>query len=478
MTLFHKLRACIPSIVNQLIIMKKTVFLFFLFIVQFTSAQVSLNSLFQDHMVLQRHQPIVVFGNAVSEKTVDITFKGKTYAAKVKNGYWKIALDASEAGGPYELTIKGKNTIRISDVLVGEVWLCSGQSNMEMPVKGNKGQPINGSNLAILNSENTQIRLFKVERKISQTPLNTCEGTWKSASPATVRNFSATAYFYGKMLQEKLNVPIGLITSSWGGTPAEAWTPKDIITSEFKDFNGWNKAASRPQKNPSVLYNAMIHPLIPYTLKGVIWYQGEANKKYHQNYKHLFSSMIKRWRTQWNQGDFPFYFVQIAPLGWGGENQAYLREAQLNTMLSVPNTGMAVTLDIGEKECIHPAEKQKVGERLALWALAKNYDFKTLEFSGPVYNSMTVKDHEVALQFDYAPLGVFNYGKALNGFQVAGKDKIFHSAEAKIVKGQLTIWSDAVKNPVAVRYGWSDWVDGSLFNTSGLPASSFRTDDW
>lgn len=446
--------------------------------VQLVNAQVTPNSLFQDHMVLQRNQPIVVFGKAVTEKKVEVTFKRKTYSASVKNGYWKLSLDASKAGGPYELTIKGNDTIVYSDVLVGEVWICSGQSNMEMPMKGNKGQPINGSNLAILNSANAQIRVFKVERNIASAPLKSCGGDWELAKPSTVGNFSATAYFFGRMLQEKLNVPIGLITTSWGGTPAEAWTPNEIIKSEFEDFKGWNKNQKTPQKKPSVLYNGMINPLIPFTFRGVIWYQGEANKTYHQNYTQLFSAMIKSWRTQWKQGDFPFYFVQIAPLAWGGDNQAYLREAQLKTMLSVPNTGMAVTLDIGEQECIHPAEKQKVGERLALWALAKDYGFESIQYCGPVYKSMTVKDHKVALQFDYAPNGVFNFGKELNDFEVAGNDKIFHKAEAKIIKGELMVWSDKVKKPVAVRYGWSAWVDGSLYNTAGLPASSFRTDNW
>ncbi|XMO85899.1 sialate O-acetylesterase [Algibacter sp. AS12] len=457
--------------------MKNLFFLISLLALQFVSAEVTPNTLFQNHMVLQRNQPIAVFGNADSEKSIEVTFKGKTYATKVKDGYWKLFLDESEAGGPFDLIIKGKNTIVLSDVLVGEVWLCSGQSNMEMPIKGNIGQPINGSNLAILNSENSQIRLFKVGKVTAQTPLDSCEGTWKLAQPSTVKNFSATAYFFGKMLQEKLKVPIGLITSSWGGTPAESWTPKNIIDSEFKGLKGFNNDSSKPQKHPSVLYNGMIHPLKPFTFKGVIWYQGEANKNYYQNYTQLFSSMIKSWRTEWDQGDFPFYFVQIAPLGWGN-NQANLREAQLNTMLSVPNTGMAVTLDIGEKECIHPAEKQKVGERLALWALAKNYGFEDIQYSGPVYKSMTTKENVVTLQFDYAPSGVFNFGKEMNSFKVAGADKVFHKAEAKIANGKLEVWSDKVQEPVAVRYGWEAWVDGALFNTSKLPASSFRTDDW
>ncbi|WP_343330725.1 sialate O-acetylesterase [Polaribacter staleyi] len=457
----------------------KTACILVVFLVsQFVAGQVTPNALFQDHMVLQRNKPIAVFGKAGKEKQVIVTFKGKTYKAKVENNNWKVFLDETKAGGPYTLSIKGENEIILSDILIGEVWLCSGQSNMEMPVSGNKGQPINKSNLAILNSENSQLRFFKVKKNNSKTPLNSCEGNWKLAAPNSVKDFSATAYFYGKMLQEKLGVPVGLINSSWGGTPAEAWTPSEIIQTEFKDFKGWNKKTKTPQKNPSVLYNGMIHPLKPFTFKGVIWYQGEANKNYYQNYHQLFSSMIKSWRTAWNQGDFPFYFVQIAPLSWGGENQAYLREAQLKTMLSVPNTGMAVTLDIGEKECIHPAEKQKVGERLALWALAKNYGFKDIQYSGPVYKEMNVKANKVTLTFDYAPLGVFNFGKKMDGFKVAGEDKIFYQAEAKITKGKLEVWSDKVLKPVAVRYGWDAWVDGALFNTAKLPASSFRTDNW
>ncbi|MDO6760963.1 sialate O-acetylesterase [Tamlana sp. 2_MG-2023] len=458
--------------------MKKFLFIAIFILCQSAIAEVIPNSLFQNNMVLQRRQPIAVFGKATSEKFVEISFKDKTYTTKVKDGYWIIFLDKSQAGGPYTLTIKGENEVVLSNILVGEVWLCSGQSNMEMPVQGNKGQPINGSNLAILNSENSQIRLFKVGKKMASEPLNSCEGEWTLAKPETVKGFSATAYFFGKMLQETLNIPIGLINSSWGGTPAEAWTPKEIIDSEFKDFKGWNTDDSKPQKNPSVLYNGMIHPLKPYTIKGVIWYQGEANKNYYQNYTYLFSSMIKSWRTNWNQGDFPFYFVQIAPLGWGGDNQAFLREAQLKTMHAVPNTGMAVTLDIGEKGNIHPAEKQKVGERLALWALAKDYGYKNIQYSGPVYKSMSVAENKVAIEFDYAPNGLATFGKELHGFKVAGADKFFYEADAILLKGKLIVWSDKVEHPIAVRYGWQDWVDGSLFNTAGLPASSFRTDNW
>ena len=457
--------------------MKIVLWIFGSFISLGVSAQVELNGLFQNHMVFQRDQPIAVFGTAKTENEVKVIFKGKSYSTNVTDNKWKLFLDISSAGGPYNLDIIGVNKITISDILVGEVWICSGQSNMEMPVKGNFGQPINGSNRTILESNNNQLRLFKVEKKIATKPEENISGQWILAEPNSVKNFSATAYFFGKYIQEKLNIPVGLISSSWGGTPAEAWTPKPTLDKHFKDYEGWFNDKSKPQKSPNVLYNGMIHPLIPYSVKGAIWYQGETNKVRAKQYAELFPAMINSWRQLWDQEEFPFYFVQIAPLGWG-KNQELLRESQLKTMLTVPNVGMAVTLDIGEKYSIHPAEKQKVGERLAFWALAKTYGFVNIEYSGPVYKSMKIVENKVLLNFDYAELGLSNFGKEMTDFVIAGKDKVFYEAKAEIIKGKLYVWSEKVKEPVAVRYGWSAWVDASLFNTAGLPASSFRTDDW
>ncbi|MGK0372095.1 MAG: sialate O-acetylesterase [Glaciecola sp.] len=441
-------------------------------------AQVTLpNALFGDNMVLQRHQKIAIFGKATTVANIEVYFKNKQYTANVKNGYWKVLLDESEAGGPFDLTIKGSNTITFTNILVGEVWLSSGQSNMQMPLKGFSGQPVNGSNEAILTSANSNLRFFEAPRKTADKTQEYIAGKWQLSSPKTSPKLSAAAYFFGKFLQETLDVPIGLIVSSWGGTPAEAWTPAEIIKKDFGDFKGWNENEQTKHRNPSVLYNAMIHPMIPYTIKGAIWYQGEGNVNRPKQYETLFPAMIESWRVNWGQGDFPFYFVQIAPFG-NAKNHPFLREAQLKTMSSTKNTGMAVTLDIGEKKVIHPAEKKKVGERLAYWALAKDYGFNSISYSGPVYKSMEIKKNRAFLSFDYAETGVNSMGNELINFQIAGADKVFYPAKAAIKRGALSVWSDQVEKPIAVRYAWEAYVEASLFNNAGLPASSFRTDNW
>ena len=362
--------------------------------------------------------------------------------------------------------------------MIGEVWLCSGQSNMEMPVKGFNNQPINGSAEAILNSRNSQIRLFTVKRATSLEPLENVEGQWSEAGPATVRDFSATAYFFGKKLNSLLNVPIGLIHTSWGGSNVETWMDKETL-SEFNTIELPKKLPEgAPQRTPTLLYNAMINPLIGYNIKGAIWYQGESNRNQAKEYAQLFPTMINTWREKWQQGKFPFYFVQIAPYGYDGGNAGYVREAQLHTMKTVENTGMAVTMDIGDCDFIHPREKKLVGDRLALWALAKDYGMEGIAYSGPVYKAIDeIKDGKVKLSFEYNENGLSSYGRPLSGFEVAGADKVFHPAEAKINGDRtLSVWAEGVLNPVAVRYAFKNCEAGSLFNTDGLPASSFRTD--
>ncbi|MGA9639246.1 sialate O-acetylesterase [Flavobacterium sp.] len=457
-------------------------FLFFIACTTMT-AQTKLAGVFGSHMVLQRESNVAVWG--IDKPNTIINIEG-SWGQKAKtttdsNGHWQTKIKTNVAGGPYKMTVSGSKKVVLEDVLLGEVWLCSGQSNMEMPLRGFQRQPVYGSNDFILKSTNSQLRFFEVKRQLALTPQEKLAGgEWQISSPATAPDCSAVAYFYGKMLQETLHVPVGLITSSWGGTVAQAWTSPETLKNNFPEIGlNANTKENLNQNTPTALYNGMIHPLIPFGIKGVIWYQGEGNRSKPEQYATLFPALITNWRTDFKQGDFPFYFVQIAPFAYSkNENAAFLREAQLKTMLTTKNTGMAVTMDIGEEYSIHPAEKQKVGQRLAYWALAKTYGIKGIQYSGPVYKSMVVQESKVLLSFDYAPSGVFSKDKKLEGFQIAGEDKIFHPASVKIVKGQLEVWNDTILKPVAVRYGWVNYIEGSLFNTFGLPASSFRTDTW
>lgn len=447
-----------------------------------TYGQTRLPSFFGDDMVLQQKEQVAIWG--MDKKNVKITVSaswGKE-ASTITNsqGQWKLKIETPIAGGPYQVSVKGSESLRFNNVMIGEVWLCAGQSNMEMPVKGFVNQPVIGSNEAILNSSNPNISLFSLTRKASLTPENDVTGKWSAASPETVGDFSAAAYFFAKKLNSILGVPIGLIQTAWGGSNVESWMDKETLSNIKKYEFPTKLPIEEPNKQPAVLFNGMLNPFIGYTIKGAIWYQGEANRINASEYKNLFSSMIKSWRNKWNQGDFPFYFVQIAPYKFGNENAAYLREAQMQTMQSVKNTGMAVILDVGEELVIHPSQKQIVGDRLAYWALAKDYSLSTIAYSGPVYKNLKIENsNEIKLYFDYAQNGLTSYGKELLGFEIAGTDKKFVPAKAKINKDKtIMVWADGIKKPVAVRYAFNSWVVGSLFNTNGLPASSFRTDDW
>lgn len=454
-------------------------FIFSLISIQITWAQTKLASPFGDRMVLQQDADVIIWGTDRPNTKVNIETNWGARATAITNakGKWKTSIKTAKAGGPYTLRFQGSTTLNLKNVLLGEVWLCSGQSNMEMPLAGFVGQPVIGANELILNSENDNLRLFHVKRKASDKPLDTCGGIWKSANPENVARFSAVAYIYGKILQEKLKVPIGIICSEVGGTRVEAWTSKETLAA-----NGFN-FSENPSKisvnSPSALFNAMIYPLIPYGIKGVIWYQGESNRSNASQYKRFFQAMINNWRDEWKQGDFPFYFTQIAPFEHkSGTNAAFLREAQLYTFQSTRNTGIAITMDIGEKNSIHPARKQEVAQRLGYWALAKTYGYKGIQYSGPLYKSINITDNKAEISFDYAPNGVCSFGKELDHFEIAGEDKVFHPAIADIQRGKLTVYSNEVTKPVAVRYAWKNYADGCLFNVYGLPASSFRTDNW
>jgi sialate O-acetylesterase len=450
-------------------------------------AQTWLPSFFSDNMVMQQNAEVSIWGKDDPGTNIKISASWGAEAGGTtdSDGRWKTKISTPGAGGPYSMTIKGSEAIVLNDVLTGEVWLCSGQSNMEMPVKGYGNQPVTGSNEAILHSENAALRVFQIEKKPSAVPLDDVEGKWQAASPATTPDFSATAYFFGELVQEMLGVPVGLIVTSWGGSKAEAWMDRESLKS-FDEIDipdevpetGQNQAAS-------ILYNGMLHPFIDYHIRGAIWYQGESNRNKASQYASLFPALIKSWRAQWNLGNFPFYFVQISPFDYGSSEEtkhatALLREAQLHTMQHVENTGMVVTADIGDCVCIHPADKPTVGKRLAYWALAETYGFEGIACRSPVYSSMEkTEDGKIKISFDHAPSGLTSFQKPLSGFEIAGDDRVFYPAQAVINRDRsVSVWSEDVPKPVAVRYAFADCVEGTLFNIAGLPASPFRTDDW
>jgi len=450
------------------------------------NAEVKLPAIFSDNMVLQQMTDAAFWGKATpgSNVSVKTSWNGKSYTARAdKDGNWKTKVQTPPAGGPYIITVSDGKAVTLRNVMIGEVWICSGQSNMEMPVKGYRNQPVLGSNEYIASSSNDRIRLITVPRVTSMTLLDDFKGAWKTCEPENVADFSATAYFFGLMLNKALNVPVGLICTAWGGTRIEPW----ISEAGFKNFD-WVKLPDKnapPQGNlspqtPTVLFNAMIKPIAGYGLRGAIWYQGEANRNEYVQYQKLMPGLAENWRSEWGIGDFPMYYVQIAPYDYGqaGSNSAFLREAQLKTATEGKNMGMACIMDTGEKDCIHPSGKKITGDRLAYLALVKTYGKKGFACDGPVLKEMKVEANQVKLTFDNAANGLTAYGKQLSCFEVAGANKRFFPAQAFITNTGITLFSPSVNEPVAVRYAFRDFIIGDLFNTEGLPASSFRSDDW
>ncbi len=664
------------------------IIMLFSFCGQEKKVKLTLPSIFNDNMVVQRNTSVPFWGqgNPGTQIKIKASWGNQVRTQVNKDGSWETNIPTPSAGGPFQITVENTNQKTIfNNVMSGEVWLCSGQSNMEMPLKGwPPRDTILNSEKEINQADYPQIRLFTVEKKIATQPKKNCQGSWQLCKPSTADDFSATAYFFGRKLYQELKIPIGLIHSSWGGTPAEAWTEKKYL-SPFKNLNqivknlgkyenklnrlntwleklhkidmneiqgknkwgnldfkdqkysspafddnqwpemdlpvqweetkmgnfdgvvwfrrsfkmppGWedkvivlelskiddmdatylngqrigatlqpgnwqkkrtyqitsdiikqgknyiavrvmdtgggggiygqtknmkiypleetdqtitlagkwkylpvanykndifyvysegtNDYFSQPEipfginsDTPTVLFNGMINPLIPFRIKGVIWYQGESNTDRPYQYRELFPAMIKSWRDKWKQGPFPFYFVQIAPFSYSSQtNSQLLREAQLKT-LAFENTGMVVTTDIGNPDNIHPANKQDVGKRLALWALAKNYGYDDLAYSGPIYQKMKIEDDKIRIFFDLCDSGLMVKGQRLTEFQIAGKDKKFHPARTKIEGKTALVWHPDVKKPVAVRFGWNNTPEPNLFNKAGLPASPFRTDSW
>jgi sialate O-acetylesterase len=460
----------------------------------FSFANIVLPSFFGDNMVLQQQTNAAIWGWAKANSNVSVTtsWNKKKYSTKTGNdGKWKLAVSTPVAGGPYDITISDGTPLTLHNVLIGEVWLCSGQSNMEMPMKGYRDQPILGSNDAVFNSANDNIRLYIVPRSVKLNAQDSSKNnTWKIANPENVSNFSATAYYFGKLLHERLKVPIGLVNISYGGTPAEAWMSAsslkafpEIVVPTIADT-----AKANLHRSPTVLYNGMLHPFIGYAIKGCIWYQGESNNGRPDQYEKLFPAMIASWREELGQGNFPFYFAQIAPYKYwrSGEgnsptikdNSAYLRDAQRKAALTVPESGMAVLMDIGEENNIHPANKEIGGRRLAYLALAKTYGQKGFAYNSPSFDSLLINGSTATIRFKDAPNGLTTFGKPLVNFEIAGADKNFRPAKAVIWQGRIMLSSPDVPTPVAVRYAFKDFVVGELFSTEGFPVSSFRTDNW
>lgn len=458
---------------------------------QKVQAEIELPALISSNMVLQRNTTIKLWGWAEPGEKVTINsswLDEVIYTEGDTEGKFEADIKTTNSKEAQRIEISGSTSTKIiENILFGEVWLCSGQSNMNMPVKGFNGQPTYGSLMAIATSKNLNIRLFTVHEFGSKTPLENVQKftSWQAATPENVSEFSAVAYFFGQQLQEILDVPVGLIHTSWGASTVQAWMSTDALNAfQTIDIDGLD-ISEKTQGIPTVLFNAMIHPLLPYTIKGALWYQGESNRMETAQYKKLFPAMVKDWRNRWGNSDFPFYYVQIAPYTYGDNtefqgkaNSAFMREAQVECLNLIPNSGIAITTDLGDEFCIHPPKKKEVAQRLLLNALNQTYGFKKVPYAPPVYKSNEVVNGEIILKFENTDIGLYSYGE-LSGFEIAGKDRVFYPAQATIVdKKEVLVGSHKVTEPVAVRYAWRNWVTGTLYGANLLPVSSFRTDEW
>lgn len=494
-----------------------------------TFAVVKLPRVFGNNMVMQRDMHAPIWGWAVEGEEITITLRKQDNSEVIHNetvsanekGKWKVVLPPNPAGGPYTLTVVGSTTLELTNILFGEVWVCSGQSNMQWTVNAS-----NNSEEEIAAADYPNIRLFQIPNISSGLPKLDVNAEWRETTPDAIRHFSAVAYYFGRHLYKELDIPIGLINTSWGGTRIEPWTPPegfasvpalssiseelaDIdnnyrmqLTEKINDIEVWieetrealesgdvilqmpeNVHPLTPHQRPTALYNSMVHPFVPYAIRGALWYQGESNMGEGMLYHEKMKALINGWRKVWGQGDFPFYFVQLAPHNYSGDRHDPTRlarfwEAQAATM-ALPNTGMVVITDVGNIRDIHPKNKQDVGLRLALWALANDYDKTDLVHSGPLYKSMEVEGSKIRLSFDHVGGGLMSRdGESLTWFQISGDDQQFVEAVAEVEENTVIVSSDSVESPVAVRFGWHELAEPNLVNKEGLPASPFRTDSW
>lgn len=463
-----------------------------LLLVQFINAEIKLPALLSSKMVLQRSSTVALWGWANPNEKLDIraSWIDASIQTKADNkGRWRVDIITTNSKESQTIRITDEvSSVLLEDILFGEVWLCSGQSNMQQPLKGFRGQPTFGSVMAIAKSKNSNLRLFDVGRVGAKFPKEDLEkySQWQLATPDSVSEFSAIAYFFGSQLQEVLDCPVGLIHASWGGSKVEAWMSSEVLSMyQQVDLKGVN-ATKRANQTPTALFNAMINPLIPFTIKGALWYQGESNFTQPEKYKMLFPAMINDWRARWNIGDFPFFYVQLPPYSYKNneafqseKNSAFMREAQLECLDDIPNSGIVITMDLGRENFGHPPQKKEIADRLLFNALNQTYGFSQVACKSPVYKTLEVKEGGIELIFEHNTLGLYSFDR-LTGFEIAGNDRVFYPANAEIVSKRKNVFvsSDKVPNPVAVRYGWRNWITASLYGGNLLPVSSFRTDDW
>lgn len=483
-------------------------------------ADVKLPAVFSSNMVLQREIHIPVWGWADPSEEVTVTFADQQNSTKAgDDGKWMVKLSPMSASGPFEMIVRGDNTVTFTNVMVGEVWVCSGQSNMEFRLENSQE-----AKSEIKKATNSDIRLFQIPKTISGKPRDDVDASWLVCYPNFADNFSAVAYYFGKTLNNQIDVPIGLIQSAYGGSKIEPWMTIEAlkqvpslnsaveyvegsdqvhrghIAEALKDleiylpmakkaFEAGEKVPvpkkwpvhplARDKQQPTCLFNGMINPIVPFAIRGVIWYQGEANSDEGMLYYNKFKAMLAGWRSRWGQGNFPFYFVQLAPYDYGDSEELPLFWEAQTACLQISNTGMAVTVDIGNPDDIHPKNKKDVGKRLALWALARDYGKKDIVYSGPLYKSMSVEGDKIRIRFDHVGPGLESKdGKPLSWFSIAGADRKFVDAVAEIDGNTVLVSSVSVTKPVAVRFGWSNLAQPNLSNKEGLPASPFRTDRW
>jgi sialate O-acetylesterase len=443
-----------------------------------SEAQLRLPAIISSGMVLQQNDSASLWGWGNPSERILITpsWNGRTDTATVNNrANWKIKVKTPVAGGPYTITLKGSNTIVLNEVMIGEVWVCSGQSNMEW----NYWNGLRDIKDELPHCYNNNIRFFHIPKTTANHPQDDVQAEWKICDSNSLKSFSAVGYFFGKKINKDLTVPVGLINASWGGTPAEVWTPENIFDNDeelrlsaarLQSFRWW-------PNHDGLCYNAMIDPITKFNIAGVIWYQGESNVANNDTYHKLFTTMIKSWRDAWKK-DFPFYYVQIAPFKYGNNNVgALVQEAQTSAM-NFPNTGMVVVSDLVENVSdIHPTNKHDVGYRLANWALGETYKVKGLTYKHPVYKSKTTSNDKIVLSFDNVPKG-FRENSSIEGFFILDlKTEQWLPAQAKIDKDKIIVWKEGAK-PAQVRYAFGNTAIGNVFSKEGLPLCAFRTDDW